>query len=233
CAVQHLFDTDPQDPNSPGTPEVPQSIRTPVLDLPASVALMESSKLKRSGIVLAEKLELLAVQLRKCRKRDENFVSMQDLVTALDTSLKDTDDSGVLPSSTLSGAQQRVRVARNSCGDDARHQEKEGARRRQGVWCWSEQWWESVEEKEGGQYQYHTRSVYHPHSGSASPCPPCRVVEQRWLPHQQRNRAKLPTWRSPAPADAPPGAPLLFAPCSIHVHTSVLSSVLLPTFGNV
>ncbi|KAF8214307.1 hypothetical protein K438DRAFT_2149586, partial [Mycena galopus ATCC 62051] len=100
CAVQRLFDTDPQDPNSPGTPEVPQSIRTPVLDLPASVAPMESSKLKRGGIVLAEKLELLAARLRKCRKRDENFVSMQDLVAALDASLKDTDDSGVLPSST-------------------------------------------------------------------------------------------------------------------------------------
>ncbi|KAJ7301548.1 hypothetical protein DFH08DRAFT_906697 [Mycena albidolilacea] len=61
---------------------------------------MESSKSKREGILLAEKLELLAARLRKCRKKDQNFVSMQDLAAALDASLKDTDDSGVLPSST-------------------------------------------------------------------------------------------------------------------------------------
>ncbi|KAF8142935.1 hypothetical protein K438DRAFT_2029824 [Mycena galopus ATCC 62051] len=40
-----------------------------------------------------------SAQLRKCRKKDENFISMQDLAAALDASLKDTD-GGVLPSST-------------------------------------------------------------------------------------------------------------------------------------
>ncbi|KAJ7618345.1 hypothetical protein DFH06DRAFT_1342620 [Mycena polygramma] len=102
CAVQTLFE---ETPRVVAVLDIPSLAPIPLLPTPdvrttstPSPSAPPISK-RRPLTVLAEKLERLAARLRRPLKKDSDALSFTDLETALDATLRDTDNGAVLPSS--------------------------------------------------------------------------------------------------------------------------------------
>ncbi|KAJ7617818.1 hypothetical protein FB45DRAFT_702941, partial [Roridomyces roridus] len=100
-AVQRLF-PEKRDATAPTTPSLPTTLDLPPQDnedLPPTLdvaSVLQKGPARNPAIVLAERMEVLAARLRKCRRKE--LESLPALQEALDAMYLETDSSGVMPS---------------------------------------------------------------------------------------------------------------------------------------
>ncbi|KAJ7697699.1 hypothetical protein B0H17DRAFT_1197358 [Mycena rosella] len=102
CAVQELFEEheDAADRTVHSSPQVPSLSTLNYLPQTSESAVLNLEAPKpRVLAILSEKLERLAVRLRRPRMDPSNLPLLDDFVVALDSMLADTDNGTVLPSS--------------------------------------------------------------------------------------------------------------------------------------
>lgn len=131
CAVQLLFDEDGPPSDAPRSPNVPSLATLQDSGTEAAAMLPDTVIPKTPTLTMyAEKLERLAARLRRTRRK-QTFTSLDDLATALDAMLLETDDSNVLPASqhvkpgsssfkqTLEAMMPGIKTKRKPAGDPA------------------------------------------------------------------------------------------------------------------